>query len=707
MEYARAGVMAVMLLGAFGLFGHTVFSLSRYVFMGRRTPVPVVLPRRISSFVKYVLGQGRVILEPAGIAHFFIFWGFLVLQLETIEYFIRGFYWKFHMSAIVGETLYQVLLFGQDLAGFAVLAAVIFGAVRRYAVRPQHAMASMDAAIILGLIGFLMITKFIANGAEIAMISPDALGHNPHWTPIALGAAYMLADGPGSGINSTGLEVAYNLGYWLHVGIVLFFLNYIPFGKHLHLLGAMPNVFFRKVEPRGALYSIDMDAYEASFESETPMKIGAENIEDLTWKQLLDTYACTECGRCEHYCPAYNTGKPLNPMMVIHNIKEHIREKGDHVLRKKLEGDGALDGPDNHITHAFDTGGKMPGMLHGVITAEELWACTTCGACVGNCPVFIEHVDTIVDMRRFLVMGGDSPQISPEVARTFRNLESASNPWGISGSFRGDWTEGLQIPVLSQLDYVPEYLFYVGCAGSFDDRQKKVTVAFARILKNAGVDFAILGREEKCTGDPARRIGNEYLYQSLAKESIEVLNKYKVTKVITTCPHCYHTIGKEYPQLGGNYEVIHHTELLAELIRTNKLQLKPGVGERITYHDSCYIGRWAQIYDAPRDIIDAIPNVTRGEMDLNKRQAFCCGAGGGRMWMEEDLGKRINYERADQALATEPDVVAVACPFCLTMIDDGVKYRGADHVQLKDLAEIVSEHMVVHTVLETATDEAG
>ncbi|MEL6177677.1 MAG: heterodisulfide reductase-related iron-sulfur binding cluster [Myxococcota bacterium] len=658
--------------------------------------MPVAIGERVKSFLVYVLGQARVVSEPAGILHFFIFWGFLVLQLETIEYFIRGFYWKFHFSWIFGESLYNASLFVQDVIGFAVFVAITIAAFRRYVLRPKHSLPSADAAVILGLIGGLMVTKFIANGAEIAFMPVETLGHNPYWTPFALGTSYLLADGPASSIGSGSMWFFYNLGYWLHIGIVIFFLNYIPFGKHLHLLGAMPNVFFRKLEPVGALYPIDMN-------DESITKYGVSELEDLTWKQLLDTYACTECGRCEHYCPAYNTGKPLNPMSIVHNIKEHAREKGYLVHQKGYSPGDNLEGVD---TYATELNGDIPSLVGGVITREEIWACTTCGACVGNCPVLIEHVDTILDMRRFLTMM--ESDLSPEVVRTFRNIENNSNPWGISSSYRGDWTEGLGIPHLRDLNGAPvDYLFFVGCAGSFDDRQKKVSQALGRILKEAGVSFAILGGEERCTGDPVRRLGNEYLYQTLAQQNVDTLNRYNVTRIITSCPHCFHTIGKEYPQLGGNYEVLHHTEVIADLLRTGRIKMSPGAGEKITYHDSCYIGRWAEIYDAPREIIDAIPGVTRSEMALSHKRSFCCGAGGGQMWMEEDLGKRVNIERTDQALETEPDMVAVACPFCMTMFDDGLKNRDADHVKLVDLAEIVDQHLITSPKSdETAPAEA-
>ena len=652
----------------FAFAARTVYWLLRYVAAGDGSLRFDQIPTRVKGIITEVIGQARVIAEPAGMVHLFIFWGFLVLQLETLEYIIRGIFWDFHWSAFTGQGAYNVMLFLQDIFGALVLIAVIVAAIRRYVVRPKHSLQSFDGAVILALIGALMISKFVAHGAEIAFLEPQYLPWDAQWTPFTLLTSHIFTFF-GASPETEGMFWIFHVSYWIHIAIVVAFANYIPFGKHLHLIGAIPNIFFRKLEPHGAVYPIDM-------EDETAESFGAATVEDLNWKQLLDTYACTECGRCEHYCPAYNTGKALNPMMIIHNIKEHLREKGAATLKNK-NGEAAEE---------------FPPLAGGIITKEELWACTTCGACVTNCPVYIEHVDTIIDMRRYLALM--KSDFSPEVGRTFRNMENNSNPWGISSSYRADWAEGLDIPLMSELSEAPEYLFFVGCAGSFDDRQKKVTQSFAKILKAADISFAILGPEEACTGDPARRIGNEYLYWMLATQNIETLKSYDVTKIITTCPHCFHTIGKEYPQLGGNYEVIHHTSLLNDLIRLGRIKLKPSATMKVTYHDSCYIGRWDKSYDNPRDVLQSVPGVIMQEMDLNKKQSFCCGAGGGRMWMEETRGKRVNIERTDQALATKPDAIAVNCPFCLTMFDDGLKNRGADKVKLLDLAEIIAENLV-------------
>lgn len=661
-------IIIVAVLAGMAKAGQIVYWLLRYVAWGQGDLTLDHVSERVRGFLVNVIGQKRVIAEPAGILHLFIFWGFLVLQLETIEYLIRGIYFKFHFSMLFGVGVYNVMLFFQDIMAGIIVVAMTILMVRRFVLKPKHVVISMDAFIIACFIQGLMITKFIANGAEITFLTPDVLGHDARFTPIALAFSKVFTSmglGPKSGDAAFWL---YHIPYAIHVLIVAAFANYVPTGKHLHLIGAMPNIFFRKLEPKGALYPIDLEDEEAE-------SFGVGKVEELRWKQLLDTYACTECGRCEHYCPAYNTGKPLNPMMIIHKVKDQLRDKGEYVLKAKGE----------EVDEKFEL------LTGSVITAEELWSCTTCGACVANCPVFIEHVDTIVDMRRYLAL--TLAEMPVEVSRTFRNIQNNSNPWGISATRRADWAEGLDIPLMSELDEAPDYLFWVGCAGSYDDRQKKVSRAFAKIMRTAGISFAILGSEEGCTGDPARRLGEEYTYWMMATMNIEVLNGYNVTKIVTTCPHCFHTIGKEYPQLGGHYEVIHHTELINDLLAQGHLDLVGQGHMRITYHDSCYANRWNDEYDSPRTVLNAVPGLEVVEMELHGKQSFCCGAGGGRMWMEEHIGKRVNIERTDQALAVNPDAIAVACPFCLTMFDDGLKNRDAGDIPLLDLAEIVADNI--------------
>lgn len=660
----------------FAVAGFYLFWLFRYVASGKndgRADIERLQPR-IAGFVKYVLGQARTIREFGGWVHFFIFWGFVVVQAETIEYVIRAWVPSFRWGAVIGTTAYNGIVFVQDVFSALVLLAVFIAITRRFIIKPDHTTQTFDAAMILGLEVCLLSTRFAAHSLEIAAShGRDALGFDPVWAPIsgmiasALGGAYALSDS-GAAHN---IQLAF---YCAHLLVIVVFANWIATGgKHLHLIGATSNVFFRKLEPRGALYPIDL-------EDENATSFGAGKLEDLSWKQLLDAYACTECARCEHYCPAFNTGKELNPMMIIQKLKAHIKDKGNSVYRQKKE----------------DTYAKLAG---GIISKEELMACTTCGACVANCPVFIEHVDTIIDMRRYIVL--TESDVDANVGRTFRNIENASNPWGVNNQKRADWAEGLDIPLMSELGRVPEYLFFVGCAGSFDDRQKKVTRAMAKVLRAAGVDFAILGPEEQCTGDPARRIGNEYLYWTKATANIETLNNYGVTKIITTCPHCFHTIGKEYPQLGGNYEVVHHTRLLNELLSSGKLALRQQSDRRFVYHDSCYIGRWNSDYDNPRGALSQVPGASIAEMEWNQRKALCCGAGGGRMWSEEHQGKRVNIQRADMAIEAGGDALVVNCPFCMTMLTDGLKQRESA-LQAYDLAEVVADALPVDDSAPTA-----
>jgi Fe-S oxidoreductase len=505
---------------------------------------------------------------------------------------------------------------------------------------------SRDAAAILSAIGLLMVTYFGMKRLE---------------APVA------------------------EICWWAHVTILLAFLNYLLYSKHSHILAALPNIYFRKLGQRGILPKLNMEADDIAATGVV------QGWKDFTWKSLLDGFACTECARCTNFCPAYNTGKPLSPMQVIHDVRDELRanmpDRGplDTMIDRFQHGQGA-------DPHAGDE--KLP-FIGGRTSEDVLWACTTCGACQEVCPVFIDHPEKIIQMRQNLVLVQE--KVPPDLARTFTNLERNGNPWGIGADKRMDWAEGMNVPTLDDHPDA-EYLLWVGCAGAFDDRIKKQTRALVEILREGGVDFAVLGLEEGCSGDPARRSGNEMLYQMEAQQNIETMNAKKVKKVVTACPHCLHTIKNEYPQLGGNFEVRHHTQLIRELCDGGKIEMDAveAAKSKVTLHDPCYLGRWNGEYDAPRAVLGALPAGKDAVIELprNREQGFCCGAGGGRMWMEEKIGTRVNHNRTDEIIASGADTVATACPFCTIMLRDGVQDRNAgDKVQVLNVSELVAKSM--------------
>jgi len=462
-------------------------------------------------------------------------------------------------------------------------------------------------------------------------------------------------------------ESWFNIFWWVHILLVLGFLNYLPFSKHLHIISSIPNVYLAKLSSRGSIRALNL-------QDETLTKFGASDIEDLSWKQLLDGYTCTECGRCTAACPAAITGKPLSPKKIIVDIRRRLLEKAAAGIKSEAQ---------------VDTGKQL--LLGGFITEDEVWACTTCMACLVECPVQIEHLDSIIDMRRYLVLSESN--FPKELQPTFQNLERNFTPWGFSHSSRADWAQDLKIPLMSEKPDA-KVLFWVGCAGAYDERYKKVSRSFARLMQIAGVDFAILGTEEKCTGDPARRAGNEYLAQMLMAENIATFNKYGVKKIVTACPHCFNILKNEYPQLSGcHYNVFHHSEFLLGLVESGKIKLTKEGRSKIVYHDSCYLGRYNQIYEGPRRSIKLVPgSALLPDMKRSADKGFCCGAGGARMFMEEKTGKRVNIERTEEALSLNPDVIGTACPFCMTMLTDGIKERdGSGRVQVKDIAELILE----------------
>ncbi len=655
-------IFAIVLSGSFGIFAYSLQRMIAFISIGKPEDRLDHLWTRLKKMMSVAIGQSKLFREPAaGFMHAFIFWGFLVLLSSVLEAIGEGFFPGFSFRFI--GFLYRPLVFCQDLFIGLVIIGVCIALFRRLILRPKRLQGDLhtkiDATIILFTIFLIMVSLLGQNAARIQ------LGMEEDGRFLSAAVSSILASTDASTNN-----VLFEVYWWIHIVLILVFLNYLPYSKHAHVLTSVPNVFLSSLKPKGALTPIDLEA-------EGVEKFGAADIDDLTWKQLLDGFTCTECGRCTAACPANITGKLLSPRKIITDIRHRTVEKGNFVLDKGKSA-ALKEGEKNPIENV---------LLNNYITQDELFACTTCMSCMQECPVNIEHIPAIVDLRRSLVLMESN--FPPEVQVVFKNLETNFSPWAFPASSRADWAEGMNIPQMSQSKDA-EILFWVGCAGAFDARYTKVTQAFARLMQKAGIKFAILGVEEKCTGDSARRIGNEYLAQMLMKDNIATLNNYNVKKIVTTCPHCFNTLKNEYPQFGGNYEVIHHTNLLLNLVNEGRLKITKEEAATITFHDSCYLGRYNEIYEPPREILDAIPGVTTAEMKRTKSRGFCCGAGGGRMWMEEHEGKRVNVERTEEALALKPDVIGTACPFCMTMLEDGVKDKGAaESVKVKDIAEIL------------------
>ncbi|MES1158236.1 MAG: (Fe-S)-binding protein [Haliangium ochraceum] len=680
-------LFAALLIGSLALFAWTLRRFGRLILGGRPARLPPRTGERLASVMAFFFGQKKVV-EKAVIPsarwqvlvtaigskyHFLIFWGFIIITVGTGETLVQGLFPSFSLAVILGDTLARALWATMDVANLVVLAMLAFAVFRRVVLQPRLIPMSRDAAAILGGIATLMVTHLGIH----ALRAVEAGAAEPGF-PVSGALAGALAAVP-PGVAFVMAEAL----WWLHVGVVLAFLNYLLYSKHSHILAALPNIYFRNLGQRGVLPKLNMEADDMA---QTGV---VSESRDFTWKSLLDGFACTECARCTNECPAYNTGKPLSPMQVVHDLRDD--------LKTRLPDRGPLDRILERFQHGAEAAAKADEIipLVGGRTSEDvLWACTTCGACQQVCPVFIDQPEKILQMRQNLVLVQE--KVPPDLARTFTNLERNGNPWGIAADKRMDWADGKGVPTLDDKPDA-EYLLWVGCAGAYDDRIKKQTLALVEIMKEGGVDFAVLGLEEGCTGDPARRSGNEMLYQMQAQQNVETMNAKKVKKVVTACPHCLHTIKNEYPQLGGNFEVRHHTQLIRELVASGKVQIDAAKtqGKSITLHDPCYLGRWNGEYDAPRDVIDAVPTDTaRVELPRNKEHGFCCGAGGGRMWMEEKIGTRVNHNRVDEVLASGVDTVATACPFCTIMLTDGVNDRNAaEKVQVVNVSELVARSM--------------
>ena len=655
----------------FGIAGKRFHWLSKLIRSGRPAHRPYQPRKAVEAEVIEVAGQKKLLKWTVpGIAHFFTMWGFTVLLLTIIEAYGALFARDFAIP-IIGH--WSAVGFIEDFFAVAVLVSlVVFSIIRLKNAPARKQRASRfygshtgAAWLVLLMISLVIVTLLVYRAAQ------QKSGHFPFqndgWAFASYGLAKIIPAG-----SATALE---NIFLLANVAVIAGFMVFVSYSKHLHIFLAPINVGTSR-RPR-ALGKLDKTP-DMDMENVTEDTVfGVGKIEDFTWKQMLDFSTCTECGRCQSVCPAWTTGKPLSPKLVIMALRDNMFASADRLIGKGEEA------------------AESESLVGTVIDPDVLWSCTTCGACVEQCPVDIEHVDAIVDMRRYeVLMESRFPQ---EANLLLRNLENQGDPWGLGGSKRTDWTNTLdfEVPVVSGT--IPddvEYLYWVGCAGALDDRGKKQAEGTARMLHRAGVSFAILGPQESCSGDPARRFGNEYLVQEMAKANIESLNAVGAKKIVASCPHCFNTIKNEYPELGGNYEVIHHAELLAHLIETGRLTAGGAYQGKVTYHDPCYLGRHNRVYAEPREVLESIPGVEVVEMHRCKGNGFCCGAGGARMWMEENIGKRVNMERTDEALGTGADIISTACPFCMIMLDDAVQANGkGDEVKVMDITGVIERSL--------------
>jgi Fe-S oxidoreductase/nitrate reductase gamma subunit len=658
-------IFIIVFVAATGLFLWSCRKLIVYMRMARKKDDRFdKAGDRLKRVWKIAFAQTKLMRDPkAGLLHLIIFWGFVLFLFAVVEAFIQGFYSPFSWQ--FAGVFYSSITIIQDVFSVLVIIACLYALYRRFVIHiPRlevEKSGKLDAAFILVLIMLVCISMLGENSALVAMHNFKLKSNEIR--PISAVLSRWLYDG-----GTQYAHIYFDIFWWMHITVILGFLNFLPYSKHLHVLTSIPNTYFANLdEIRNTLKPLNL-------EDENTEIFGAADFEHLSWKQILDGYSCTECGRCTASCPAATVGKSLSPRKIIVDIRRRTKDKAPLMERGITEGE------------IFEK-----TLVHDYITDTELWECTTCMACVQECPVMIEHVDSIVDMRRDLVL--TESQFPANLNPVFKSLENNFTPWAFNQADRANWTEGLNIKTMAE-DPDCDILFWVGCAGSFDERYKKVSKAFASIMQKAGVNFRILGTEEKCNGDTARRLGNEYLAQMLIKENIETLNKYNVKKVVTACPHCFHSLGREYRQFGGNYEVIHHSQFIDDLISGGKIQLNNNQEKnKVTYHDSCYLGRYNNVYESPRNTLKSMEGVDFVEMERIKSRGFCCGAGGGRMFLEDEEGGRINVERTSEALRTNPDTIASACPFCMTMLTDGVKhFEKTEEVAVKDIAEIVLEH---------------
>lgn len=650
------------------LFVRVVYHRYLYIRLGKSVNLKTEAKARLKEFAIQVFGQTKLLKDKkSGIMHIVIFYGFIILQLGALDLILKG---------LIGHGLpipgYDYFTLMQEVTVALILLAMGYATYRRYVEKLKRLKRGWKPSIVIFFIFFLMLSVVVSGGFERVKEGMETSAFAPISSLFA--AAF-------SGMSHTAATVGFYISWWMHLLILLSFLIYVPQSKHFHIITAPINILLRRTEPTGKLASLDLEDEEAE-------SFGVGKIEDFTQKQMLDFYSCVECGRCTNVCPANTTGKMLSPMHLITKLRDHLTEKGAAITSKSPWVPAfAFASPSTHNPLEIE-------LIGGVITEEELWACTTCRNCEDQCPVGNEHVDKIIDLRRHLVLTqGSMPH---DGQRALQNIERQGNPWGISRNDRVKWVkevdpdDELGVRTVKENQEF-EYLFFLGSMGAYDNRSRKITHSFVKLMKEAGVSFAILGNEEKNSGDTPRRMGNEFLFQQLCADNIATFQKYKVQKIVTTCPHTYHTFKNEYPEFGLTADVFHHTELLDLWVKEGRLKPQHEVRERITYHDSCYLGRYNEVYEEPRNVLRAIPGVELVEQNRSRENSMCCGAGGGMMWMEETAGTRVNVARTEQLLSVKPTVISSACPYCLTMVEDGTKLKEVEEkVKARDIAEILA-----------------
>ncbi|MFD1020054.1 heterodisulfide reductase-related iron-sulfur binding cluster [Thalassobacillus hwangdonensis] len=689
------------------LFVRVVQTRIAYIKMGKKFEYDGEVKQRLKRVMVNVFGQKKLLKDKkSGIIHVMMFYGFILVQFGAIDFIWKGLAPDTHLPL---GPLYPGFTFFQELVTLMILVAVIWAFYRRYIEKLVRLKRGFKAGLVLIFIGTLMVSVLLGNG--MGMIWH---GHEGAWTePVAS----LIASAFGW-MSPTAAAAVFFVSWWIHLLILLTFLVYVPQSKHAHLIAAPINTYLSRNDPPGKLKKIDFEVDEEADEEDVSFGVG--KIEDLNQLQMIDLYACVECGRCTNVCPATGSGKMLSPMDLIIKLRDHLTAKGAAVTGKSpwVPAYAFSDTQGNQLAQMARAQGSQEAaaaldevqntqLIGDVMTEEEIWACTTCRNCEDQCPVMNEHVDKIIDLRRYLVL--TEGKMDQDAQRAMMNIERQGNPWGLSKKEREDWRNldpDAHIPTVKELKKEEEefeYLFWVSSMGSYDNRSQKIALAFAKLMNEAGIKFAILGNKERNSGDTARRLGNEFLFQELAEKNIKEFEKNDVKKIITIDPHAYNIFKNEYPDFGFEAEVYHHTELLAEWLKEGRLKPQQEVNETITYHDSCYLGRYNEVYQPPREVLEMIPGVKLVEMHRNRQNGMCCGAGGGMMWMEEKTGNRVNVARTEQALEVEPTMISSGCPFCLTMLSDGTKAKEVEEtVSTMDIAEILAKSIFIEKEEKTA-----